>query len=733
MRFALDIGTQNVVGMLLRKVPPDEGKKNEKKQEFRLLAWAEATHVHGAMRDGQIVDVAQAATTVRCVVEALTTSAKISRLPPVRLAAAGRALTTTYGHVQKVHSIRRRFTEEDASRLVWEALEDAQREAPKGATLVGYEVVRFLLDGEEYPSLAGQSGFIVEGEVLATFLPKAVLDGLLATIERAGLEPHSITLEPLAALHAIVPPELRHLDLALIDMGAGTSDVAIVREGKIVAYRMLPLAGDEITETLARELFTGIDEAERIKREAYKNGTTARDLIAFEDALGRAREIRMGEVREILRPTLARIADALAELLTPEAVRPQGTFLVGGTSCIPDWPQLLADRLGLPEERIVRRDARGIRHLTLTADDPAGPETVTPYAIGLAEEDAILRATGVWVNERPAIILSFRSPTVADALLAAEISPRDAYGPPGAGVSVRVNGEVRTFPGELGSPPSLERRDERVTPNTLVAPGDRITVRQGAPGIPKQLFVRDLLHAQDYFPIVLDGAFRLLPPLVFRKGERLSLDDPLYDGDNILIKSLETIGDLLQSLGAPEPWWEEHTAVVDGRNVRWTRRTVHVWEEGPEKRRELSPHVSLARGMRLSLSSSPPVHPTLGELLVPGVGEVPTMLVYVQGRPIRLPLLRRAWRTPDGRTFTHSTTLEPGVILTRVEEPLPNPTVGTALSAVLSKLPQPPMGFHLRIEKNGLPAEPEDPIHEGDRIDLRLERHTRTTLPSPEV
>ena len=721
MRFALDIGTQNVVGVLLDEVEQDGEGGN---RTFRPIAWAEAAHVHGAMRDGQVLDAVRAAETVRRVADALLASTNVPRLLPVRLAAAGRALATVRGYAREANGTRRRFTEEDASRLIWEALEHARREAPKGATLVGYEVVRFLLDGEEYPSLAGQSGFVAEGEVLATFLPRVVLDGLLATVERAGLEPHSITLEPLAALHAVVPPELRHLDLALVDMGAGTSDVAIVRGGKIVAYRMLPLAGDELTEALARELFAGIDEAERVKREAYGNVGTD-EFLTFEDAMGRVRNIRAAEVRELLRPTLSRIADALAELLAPEDVRPQGIFLIGGTSHIPDWPRMLADRLGLPEERVVRRDARGIRRLALSADNPVGPETVTPYAIGVAEEDAILRATGVWVNDRPTIVLGFRTPTVADALLAAGVGPRDAYGPPGAGLSVRVNGELRTFPGELGEPPILERGGEPVTPDTPIAAGDRISVRRGAPGRPRHLAVRDLLHARDYVPLIVNGAFRLFPPLVFRREERLSPEDALHDGDEVLVRPLTTVGDLLEYLGATEPWWEEHTAVVGGRSVRWVRQAVRVWEESPDGRRELSPFSALGRGMRLFLSPVPPVHPPLGELLVPGEGEVPTTLVYVQGRPVRLPRLRRVWRTPDGRTFTCETPVEPGAILVRVEEPLPEPTVGMALSAALAELPRPPAGFRLRLEKNGLPAAPEDPVREGDRIDLRLERRER--------
>ncbi len=91
-------------------------------------------------------------------------------------------------------------------------------------------------------------------ELIATFLPRVVVTGLFAVLQKAGLEPASLTLEPIAALEICVPPSgMRQLNLALVDIGAGTADIALVRRGRVFAYAMAPVAGDEITDTLCRQ------------------------------------------------------------------------------------------------------------------------------------------------------------------------------------------------------------------------------------------------------------------------------------------------------------------------------------------------------------------------------------------------------------------------------------------------------------------------------------------------
>ena len=72
-------------------------------------------------------------------------------------------------------------------------------------------------------------------DVIATFLPQDVVDGLYTACERAGLHVANLTLEPIAAIRVAIPEKFRSLNMALIDVGAGTSDICVTSEGTIIA------------------------------------------------------------------------------------------------------------------------------------------------------------------------------------------------------------------------------------------------------------------------------------------------------------------------------------------------------------------------------------------------------------------------------------------------------------------------------------------------------------------
>ena len=78
------------------------------------------------------------------------------------------------------------------------------------------------------------------------------MDGLYSAVELAGLHVASLTLEPIAAINMAIPEKFRLLNIALVDVGAGTSDISIVKDGSIIAFGMIPLAGDEVTEAIAK-------------------------------------------------------------------------------------------------------------------------------------------------------------------------------------------------------------------------------------------------------------------------------------------------------------------------------------------------------------------------------------------------------------------------------------------------------------------------------------------------
>lgn len=94
------------------------------------------------------------------------------------------------------------------------------------------------------------------------------MDGLYKAVEFAGLHVANLTLEPIAAIQVAIPEKFRMLNMALVDVGAGTSDISITKEGTITAYGMIPVAGDSLTDILVQHCLVEFETAEQIKRNA---------------------------------------------------------------------------------------------------------------------------------------------------------------------------------------------------------------------------------------------------------------------------------------------------------------------------------------------------------------------------------------------------------------------------------------------------------------------------------
>ena len=116
-----------------------------------------------------------------------------------------------------------------------------------------------------------------------------------------------MTLEPIAAMNAAIPAELRLLNLALVDIGAGTTDIAVCRDGSVVGYTMVTLAGDEITEALMRAFLVDFRTAEEIKRDLW-NGAD----LHYTDILGVENTSSYAAVYEVIQEPMRRLAEAIA-------------------------------------------------------------------------------------------------------------------------------------------------------------------------------------------------------------------------------------------------------------------------------------------------------------------------------------------------------------------------------------------------------------------------------------
>ena len=144
--------------------------------------------------------------------------------------------------------------------------------------------------------------------MVATFLPSEVVDSLYAVMQKAGLEVASMTLEPIAALNAAIPADLRLLNLALVDIGAGTSDIAVCRDGSVVGYTMATVAGDEITEALMRACLLDFPTAEAMKLELGRSKS-----VSFTDILGLEQTLPAEELFSLLDGPIQALADEIAQ------------------------------------------------------------------------------------------------------------------------------------------------------------------------------------------------------------------------------------------------------------------------------------------------------------------------------------------------------------------------------------------------------------------------------------
>ena len=227
--YALDIGTRKVAGILL-------GNAAEAPEIVDAVVLEQGV---GSMEDGQIHDISGVSNVIKEVTQKIENQRGL-KLTSAAVAAAGRALRTQLGTASLEVSPLDPIDQELIHSLEMEAVMDARNQlrqqnrtsftvGPNPYMFVAYSVTKYELDGDRIASLVGQRGNRIGVEVIATFLPRVVVDSLSASLAAAGLKMSSLTLEPIAALHVAIPPSMRALNLALVDVGAGTSDIAITK------------------------------------------------------------------------------------------------------------------------------------------------------------------------------------------------------------------------------------------------------------------------------------------------------------------------------------------------------------------------------------------------------------------------------------------------------------------------------------------------------------------------
>lgn len=539
-QFALDIGTRSIVGVVIQK----------EEDKTQIIDLCPIEHTKRAMVDGQIHDVKAVAKTIIQVKNIL--EEKYGPVEKVSIAAAGRALQTIQASAKYYHASKNPIQKEDIKKLEYTALSEAQKTLAarfkdknfSNYHLVGYSTIATYLDGEKMGQLEGHRGDELSIEIIATFLPHIVVDSLYTALNEANLQIEALTLEPIAAIHALIPESMRRLNIILVDIGAGTSDLAVTKNGTIVAYGMVPFAGDEITEALSDAYLLDFHDAENLKRKL-----SIYEEVVITDVLGFENTIKSQEVIEEIRPTISNLAFQLKEEIQRlNEGLPAAIMLIGGGSLTPDLGKELAAHLGLPEQKIAIRDVTAIRNIKLAKRMRTGPENITPIGIALYAKDNQIRYNRITINGQHHQIYETNTQTVSDAFINAGIRARDLYGKMGLSKVITINGEQKVIPGIQGSLPTITRNGEPCTLQDIVEPDDVFVIQKGSDGKEATVTLKELLPNLRNFKLYANG--KPIDDLYqLRKNEQAaSLNDEVHDHDAITYTPIQTVADILAFL-----------------------------------------------------------------------------------------------------------------------------------------------------------------------------------------
>lgn len=550
--FALDIGTRTVVGVLAEKT----------KDSYRLIDMQTQAHESRSMTDGQIEDIDAVAAVVKSVKTALERRQAI-KLQRVCIAAAGRALKTLRHRNSYDVSGLKSISAEDIRAAELEAVRSAEEEftgsGGNSFYCVGHSVISLELDGYKVSKPEGHRGSELVTEVIAAFLPAYVVESLCAAVDEAGLETAGLTLEPIAAINAVVPKELRLINIAMCDIGAGTSDVAASKDGSIVAYGMATIAGDEMTESLMKQLLVDFNEAERIK-------TCPDPETEYTDILFNHRTITREEIARMLRPAAHELANTVcSEIIRANGTAPQAVFLVGGGSLLPGLPELVADGLGLDRSRVAVGTREMIRGISAPKTIHIGTEHATPLGIAMtASEGVKYDFTTITLNGRKIRALDTRRLTVFELCSLGGIKPEQLMARSGRTLSFTVNGERMTLRGTSSVPAEISLNGKGCSLNSPVRKGDEVIVVPAKPGEDAAALLSDYFDVSGMFSVevTLDG--RRIPA-----GEYLLMNDipatadaDIENGAVITQVKRGTLRELLAAENLPE-----ENALLNGAEV----------------------------------------------------------------------------------------------------------------------------------------------------------------------
>lgn len=382
---ALDIGTSKVVAVVAEALP-EEGR-------FEVIGLGQ--HESKGMRKGVVVNIESTVNSIQRALEEAELMADC-KIREVYTGIAGNHITS-FNSSGMVAVKDKEVSEADVARVI----ETAKAvNIPTDHQVLHVLTQQFIVDSQEdIRQPVGMSGIRLEVRVHIVTGAVSAAQNIVKCVRRCGLEVQDLILQPLASSMVCLTNDEKELGVVLVDIGAGTTDIAIFTGGAIRHTTVLPVSGDQVTSDIAAMLRTPTPDAEEIK---LRYGI-AKQVLANPDELIEVPGLGDRDVRRVKRQTLGAVIEPRIEelfMMVQQVVRDSGyedliasgVVLTGGTALMPGIVELAED-VFLKPVRVAVPDYRGS-----LADMVRNPRFST--VMGLLTEARVQRLRGGKIKQQ---------------------------------------------------------------------------------------------------------------------------------------------------------------------------------------------------------------------------------------------------------------------------------------------------------------------------------------------
>ncbi len=377
----LDIGTSKLCA-LVASPDPDS-------QTLNVLGIGIAESE--GLNRGVVVNIDKTVKTIKKVVEQAEQQAGIKIEEAVVGIAGDHIESFQSTGIIGISNPNREIDQNDVDRLIEESRNLAIPAERKILHVIPQE---FIIDGQDgITDPVGMSGVRMEAKVHVVTGLQTAIQNIYKCVERTGIKVKDVVLEPLASSYAVLSEEEKEVGVALIDIGGGTTDIAIFEENIIRFTSVFGIAGKQVTDDIRKGLGIVADKAEKIKRDhghTFMPGITKDEVFMVPGIGGRKPiEIKKSFLSQIIQPRFEEIFEfALAEIKRSGYAGSLGAGIVitGGSSLIGGVEELAASIFGMPVKIGI---PSGISYTGL-APEVSNPMYATGVGLSLygLEEDA---------------------------------------------------------------------------------------------------------------------------------------------------------------------------------------------------------------------------------------------------------------------------------------------------------------------------------------------------------